>query len=140
MQTENTLPRIPTLGDALIPVFALIVMLGGTVYVYGIDSFGPNMVSLMIAAGIAAAIGLKNRHSWKDIEEGAYFDREPYKKGDPSRGGSIFVPVELNPNESKTITLQMTLWRNMRSKGQSTWCDVTAREENSSCGGEARRK
>ncbi|MDB2319766.1 Na+/H+ antiporter NhaC [Porticoccaceae bacterium] len=45
-------------------------MLAGTVYVFGLDSFGPNQVALIMAAAVAAMIGIKNGHSWKEIEQG----------------------------------------------------------------------
>jgi NhaC family Na+:H+ antiporter len=60
----------PSLLDALIPVVLLISMLAGTVYVFGLDSFGPNLVALIISAAVAALIGIKNGLTWKVIEEG----------------------------------------------------------------------
>ena len=60
----------PSLLDALIPVVLLISMLAGTVYVFGLDSFGPNLVALIISAAAAALIGIKNGLTWKVIEEG----------------------------------------------------------------------
>jgi len=60
----------PTLIDALIPVVLLISMLAGTVYVFGLDSFGPNLVALIVAAAVAALIGIKNGLTWKVIEQG----------------------------------------------------------------------
>ena len=60
----------PGLLDALIPVVLLISMLAGTVYVFGLDSFGPNLVALMLSAGAAALIGIKNGMCWKEIEKG----------------------------------------------------------------------
>tara|TARA_B110001452_G_scaffold69584_1_gene56194 strand:+ start:9278 stop:10738 length:1461 start_codon:yes stop_codon:yes gene_type:complete len=60
----------PTLLDALVPVFVLVLMLGGLVYVFGSNSAGPNQVALMLAASVAALIGIKNGHTWKDIESG----------------------------------------------------------------------
>ena len=59
-----------SLLDALIPVILLITMLAGTVYVFGLDSSGPNQVALFLAAAIAALIGIKNGLSWKEIEQG----------------------------------------------------------------------
>ena len=56
--------------DAITPVVILISMLAGTVYVFGLDSFGPNQVALILAAAAAAMIGIKNGHSWKEIERG----------------------------------------------------------------------
>ena len=60
----------PSLLDAITPVVILIAMLAGTVYVFGLDSFGPNQVALIMAAAVAAMIGIKNGHSWKEIEQG----------------------------------------------------------------------
>lgn len=60
----------PSLLDAITPVVILISMLAGTVYVFGLDSFGPNQVALIMAAAVAAMIGIKNGHSWKEIERG----------------------------------------------------------------------
>lgn len=61
----------PSLLDALIPVVSLILMMGCAVYLYGGDSsYGPNRIALMLAAGMTAVIGLKNGHSWEDIEQG----------------------------------------------------------------------
>ena len=70
MTEVKTILKKPSLIDALIPVVALISMLAGTVYVFGLDSFGPNQVALILAAAIAAMIGIKNGHSWKEIEQG----------------------------------------------------------------------
>ena len=66
-------PRIiksPSLMDALIPVVVLISMLAGTVYVFGLDSFGPNQVAMILAAAVAAIIGIKNGLTWQEIESG----------------------------------------------------------------------
>ena len=62
--------KTPTILDALIPVVFVVAMLGATVYAFGIDSFGPNQVVLMLGAAIAALIGMKNGHKWEDIEQG----------------------------------------------------------------------
>ncbi|MGB1868291.1 MAG: Na+/H+ antiporter NhaC [Porticoccaceae bacterium] len=66
----NKIIKKPSLLDAITPVVILISMLAGTVYVFGLDSFGPNQVALIMAAAVAAMIGIKNGHSWKDIEQG----------------------------------------------------------------------
>ena len=46
----------PSLIDALIPVILLVAMLAGTVFVFGLDSSGPNQVALSLAAAVAAAL------------------------------------------------------------------------------------
>ena len=70
MTESSRIIKKPSLVDAFIPVVALISMLAGTVYVFGLDSFGPNQVALILAAGIAAAIGIKNGLTWREIESG----------------------------------------------------------------------
>ena len=70
MTEPNRILKKPSLVDALIPVVALISMLAGTVYVFGLDSFGPNQVALILAAAIAAMIGIKNGLTWREIEKG----------------------------------------------------------------------
>ena len=58
----------PTLIDALIPVAALIVMLGLSVYLFGSDSSsGPNQIVLTLATAIAAIVAMQNGHRWKDL-------------------------------------------------------------------------
>ena len=43
--------------------------------------------------------------AWKDIEKAECIEKPPIDKGRPSPGGSIFVPVNLNAGESKTVTV-----------------------------------
>lgn len=69
--SENVSAREPSMVDALVPVVALVIMLAASVYLYGADSsFGANQIALLLGAGIAAIIGLKNGLRWKEIEEG----------------------------------------------------------------------
>jgi NhaC family Na+:H+ antiporter len=70
MTESNRIIKKPSLVDALIPVIVLITMLAGTVYVFGLDSFGPNQVALILAAAVAAMIGIKNGLTWSEIEKG----------------------------------------------------------------------
>ena len=44
--------------------------------------------------------------AWKDIEEGACYDRPAIAGGDAAPGASLFVPFRLTPGASKTIVLQ----------------------------------
>jgi len=63
--------KAPTLLDALIPVLFLVSLLTLSVYLYGDDSsYGANQIALILAAGLAAIIGIKNGHGWKVIEAG----------------------------------------------------------------------
>ncbi|MCP3674164.1 MAG: Na+/H+ antiporter NhaC [Gammaproteobacteria bacterium] len=61
----------PSLLDALIPLICLIALLSTSVYFFGEDSsYGANQVALMLCAGIASIVGLKNGVKWKQIEDG----------------------------------------------------------------------
>ena len=61
----------PSLLDALSPVIFLILLLGGAVFYFGdSSSSGANQIALLLAAGLAAIIGVKNGFKWDDIEAG----------------------------------------------------------------------
>lgn len=61
----------PSLFDALFPIAVLLCLLSLAVYFFGDDSSsGPNQIALMLCAGIASIIGLKNGYQRKEIEEG----------------------------------------------------------------------
>lgn len=63
-------PEIPIpLWLALVPLVFLICMLAGSVGLFGDNSsYGPNQIGLMLAAGVAALIGLRLGFAWKDME------------------------------------------------------------------------
>jgi NhaC family Na+:H+ antiporter len=62
---ENT--RTPSLVQALIPIIFLVILLGFNVWFFQSDSsYGANQIALLLAAGVAALIGLRLRVSWKD--------------------------------------------------------------------------
>ncbi len=61
----------PTLLQALIPLIFLMIMLFLSVRLFGSDSSsGANQIALLLAAGVAALVGVKNGFSWKLIEQG----------------------------------------------------------------------
>lgn len=62
----------PTLFQALIPIMVLVFLLIINVrFIFGDDSLsGANQMSLLIAAGIAGIIGVKNGFNWKEILNG----------------------------------------------------------------------
>ncbi len=45
--------------------------------------------------------------AWKDVAEGACYDRAPLTEGDPSPGASLFVPIQLAAGASKTVALRL---------------------------------
>ncbi|WP_202844898.1 Na+/H+ antiporter NhaC [Luteimonas saliphila] len=62
--------REPSLLQALTPLLFLAVALGLAVYLYADDSsYGANQISLLLAAGIAALIGLRNGLAWDQIQD-----------------------------------------------------------------------
>lgn len=66
-----TVPRSPSLLDALLPIAVLVTLLGLSVYLFGDgSSSGPNQIALMAAAFVAGLVGLKNGQRWAQIEEG----------------------------------------------------------------------
>ena len=63
--------KSPTLFEALLPILCLIILLSLSVYIYGDDSsYGGNQIALIVCAGIASIIGIKNGYKWKEIESG----------------------------------------------------------------------
>ena len=45
--------------------------------------------------------------AWKDVEAGSAFTRAPITEGEPSPGATLFVPFDLAPGASKTITVRL---------------------------------
>ncbi len=45
--------------------------------------------------------------AWKDVAEGACFDRPPVTDGESSPGATLFVPFRANPDASKTIVVRL---------------------------------
>lgn len=57
-----------SLLDSLIPIFGLIFLLALNVYLFGDDSLsGANQLALLLSAGFACAIGIKNGVEWSSI-------------------------------------------------------------------------
>ena len=46
--------------------------------------------------------------AWKTVERGEMVQAGPITEGDPSGGGSLYVPVQLAPGQSKTIRLMLS--------------------------------
>ena len=85
--TENKMKIIksPSLLDALIPIIILVVLLVGSIILYGDEGItGPIQVALILTALIAMAIGLKNGHRWEDMGRAAV-------EGIASAMGAIFI-------------------------------------------------
>lgn len=63
--------REPSLLDALIPIVSMLLLLSLSVFYFGNDSSsGPNQIALLLCAGVATLIGLKNGYKREEIEQG----------------------------------------------------------------------
>ena len=73
MRNDRDAPRpvvSPSYADALIPVFTLIAMIAGSVYLYGLDALdGPLQTALVICSMVTSVIILRNGHSWEEVAE-----------------------------------------------------------------------
>ena len=56
-----TEPRAPSLLDALLPIVVLVILLAGSVYLFGSDAIGgATQIVLIFAAAVAALIAVRN--------------------------------------------------------------------------------
>jgi NhaC family Na+:H+ antiporter len=61
--------RDPTLVDAVVPIVALVVLIGGSLVLFGLAALdGPLQVALVLCAMVAALVALKNGHHWEVIQ------------------------------------------------------------------------
>ncbi len=62
--------REPSMLDALIPLFFMILLLVASIVLFGIDAAtGPLQVALFMSAVVAAVVAHKNGHSWQKLGE-----------------------------------------------------------------------
>jgi len=62
-------PKSPSLIDALIPIAALVAMLGLSVYLFGdSSSSGPNQIVLTLGAAIASIVAIRNGYHWGELQ------------------------------------------------------------------------
>ncbi|MFT5211073.1 MAG: NhaC family Na+:H+ antiporter [Flavobacterium sp.] len=62
---------IPPLYLAISPIIVLIIMLGGSVALFGDSTTsGPGQIALIIAGVLAGVVGIFNGHSWAELEKG----------------------------------------------------------------------
>ena len=69
--SPKSVKRTPTFIGALVPIIVLVVLLALNVNIYGEDAtYGSNQIALLIAAAVAAVIGMINGYSWKKLQKG----------------------------------------------------------------------
>jgi len=65
---KTTAIKAPSLWDALFPMLCLVLLIGLSIYLYGIDATsGPLQVALLMGAVIAALVAHKNGHTWEQL-------------------------------------------------------------------------
>lgn len=66
------LVREPSLLDALIPLIALVGLIGGAILLFGLRALdGPIPAALVICSMVAMLVAMKNGHPWDDVQEAA---------------------------------------------------------------------
>ena len=61
--------REPSVLDAVIPMVTLVVLIGGSLVLFGLDALdGPIQVALIMCAMVAVLIAFKNGHTWDDVQ------------------------------------------------------------------------
>jgi hypothetical protein len=66
---ESRRVREPSLADAVISLVTLVVLIAGSLLLFGLDALdGPIQVALVLCVLTAALIALKNGHSWDEVQ------------------------------------------------------------------------
>jgi Na+:H+ antiporter, NhaC family len=61
--------RDPSPADAVVPLVALVLLIGGSLALFGLAALdGPIQVALVLCAMVAALVVLKNGHRWADVQ------------------------------------------------------------------------
>ncbi|MFB4268383.1 Na+/H+ antiporter NhaC [Nonomuraea sp. GTA35] len=61
--------RAPSLADLVIVLATLVVLIGGSLALFGLDALdGPLQVALVMCAIVAMLVALKNGHRWEEVE------------------------------------------------------------------------
>ncbi|NUO61560.1 MAG: Na+/H+ antiporter NhaC [Hamadaea sp.] len=65
-------PREPSLLDAIIPLVVLAGLIAAALALFGLDALdGPIQAALIVCVLVAGLIGMKNGHTWADVERAA---------------------------------------------------------------------
>ncbi|WON78619.1 Na+/H+ antiporter NhaC family protein [Serratia sp. UGAL515B_01] len=77
--------KAPSYLDAMIPIVTLIVLVGASVAIFGLNAVnGPLQVGVILSTMVTSIIILKNGHSWEEISESG-------RKGIATVSGAIFI-------------------------------------------------
>ena len=62
-------PKPASLADAVVPLVTLIVLVAGSLALFGLDALdGPIQVALLLCCMVVALIALKNKHPWDRVQ------------------------------------------------------------------------
>jgi Na+:H+ antiporter, NhaC family len=67
--TPRDLPsaaRLPTLGEAMISLFSLVIGIGGSIYFFGLAPHIP----MLFGVAVASLVALRCGHNWQSIQDG----------------------------------------------------------------------
>ncbi len=77
--------KAPSYLDALLPIVTLILLVGSSVALFGLEAVnGPLQVAIILSTMITAMVILKNGHSWEEVSESG-------RKGIATISGAIFI-------------------------------------------------
>ncbi|AKC86451.1 Na+/H+ antiporter NhaC family protein [Pseudoxanthomonas suwonensis] len=77
--------KAPSYLDAIVPLVVLVVLVGTSVALFGLDAInGPMQVAMILATMVAVAVILKNGHAWEEIAQSG-------QKGLATVVGAIFI-------------------------------------------------
>jgi NhaC family Na+:H+ antiporter len=69
---ERETIRPPSLLDALVPLGSLVLLIGGSLVLFGLDALdGPVQVALILCTMVAALVAMKNGYTWGHVERAA---------------------------------------------------------------------
>jgi NhaC family Na+:H+ antiporter len=61
--------RTPSLFDSILPLVTLVVLIAGSLALFGLDALdGPVQVALIVSCGVVALVALKNGYRWDDVQ------------------------------------------------------------------------
>ncbi|AHG22460.1 sodium:proton antiporter [Chania multitudinisentens RB-25] len=84
-QTPRRKVKTPSYLDAMIPVFTLIILVGSSVALFGLDAVnGPLQVAIILSTMITAVVILKNGHTWEEVSESG-------RKGLATISSAVFI-------------------------------------------------
>jgi NhaC family Na+:H+ antiporter len=65
-------PQAPSLLDAVVPLVALVVLIGGSLALFGLDALdGPIQVALLLCCLVAGLVAVRSGRTWEEVQQAA---------------------------------------------------------------------